>query len=256
MRRPARRSAAAAGMTMTTRPPGSAWLKQCWTQASSGSPRGGSPCCHRRSVPSSSCPQARSPKGGSHTTAPNRRPGKPSARRESPTANSTTPPSAMRRAAAMRQVAAFVSCPASRVAPRDRAAASRPPMPQAGSRTVRPDTAARSATSSASASGVVGTRRAVASWNRPIRKRRVASGSLSAASAPTRRSAATRTGSIASDATAGNSGTSDESDARSARGNSSSAAASSCVHAFRARTSSTSNPPSKPTASSRSRSST
>lgn len=57
----------------------------------------------------------------------------------------------------------------------DRAAASRPPMPQAGSRTVRPDTAARSATSSVSASGVGGTRRAVASWNHPIRKRRVAS---------------------------------------------------------------------------------
>ena len=207
-------------------------------------------------MPSSSCPQARSPKGGSHTTAPNRRPGKPSARRESPTASSTTPPSAMRRAAAIRQVAAFVSCPASRVAPRDRATESRPPMPQAGSRTVRPETAARSAASHASASGVVGTRRAVASWNRPIKKRRAARGSLSAASAPSRRSAATRTGSTASGATVGSSGTSDESDARSARGNSSSDAASSCVHACGVRASSTSNPPSQPTASSSSRSST
>ena len=185
-----------------------------------------------------------------------RRAGKPSVRRESPTATSTVAPSATSRATAMRQAAASVSCPASRTAPRACAAVSRPPVPQAGSRTVRPETAARSVTSSVRTSGVAGTRRAVASRNRPIKKRRTARGSPSAPIAPTRRSTVISTGSIDAGATVGSSGAMDESASLSTPGNSLSVVAFSLVHSCGFRVSSTTRPPRQPTAAVSPRSST
>ncbi len=154
MRRPARRAAAADGIRIATRPPGAVCARQCCTQASSGSPLGGTPYSQRASPVSSACPQSRSWNGGSHSTASASSCGKPSWRRLSPAATRTpaAPPSSSR-AEAITALAVLISWPSSRAEPAEAAAArSSVPVPQAGSSTVPPpSTAVNSASSVSSA---------------------------------------------------------------------------------------------------------
>ncbi len=134
MRLPGRRLAAAAGMRMATSPPGRAWARQCCTQASSDSPRGGRPYSHRGSPVSSSYPHARSLNGGSQTTMSARTSGNPSSRSESPATTSARASRSSSRTAVSSAEVSPLSCPRTRASAKG---SRRPPTPHAGSKTVK-----------------------------------------------------------------------------------------------------------------------